>query len=128
MALGMAQEAVVNIPRGSAPYPDAGVETSGGNADTVKGDGVDLAVVALQGVQASALGYAPHLGHGIVAARDDNIGHDLQTPHTSLVTDEHVSTQARPNVPHAERRIPGTRDGRISVRHLKAAHRRRVAP
>ena len=46
---------------------------------------------------------------------------DLQTPHTSLVADEHVSTQTVLDIPDTKGRIPRSGDGGIRIRHLEAS-------
>lgn len=108
------------------PDPDARVQRSSGDPDSIKGDGVDLAEVALQRPETSSLGDAPHSSRGVVAARHDNVVFDLQTSHAGLMADEHVLAESSLDVPDAQRRVSRARDGQSVVGHLQASHGRRV--
>lgn len=84
----------MDIPVLWIPYPHAGIQTAGGNSLAVKGDGVDLAEVALQGAQALAGLDVPDFGGRVVASGYYEIAVDLQASYTRLVAHEYACTVA----------------------------------
>lgn len=91
-----------NLPCAGVPDPDAGVQTACSDSRTIECDGIDLAVVALQCVQASAFGDAPDFGCCIVTSRYNNISLDLQASDTSLMAHKNISAKASSNIPDSK--------------------------
>ena len=110
-----------SLPSSGVPNPHAGIQTSGCYTVAIEGNRVNLAVVTLKCMQAAALRNTPDLGGSVVTARNNDIAMDLQTPHTSLMTDENISAHAVLDIPDSKGRIPGSGDGSVRVRHLKAS-------
>lgn len=110
----------------NVPYPDARVETPGGDPLAIKSNCIDMAVVALESVQTPALRDAPYLGRGVVTPRDNNVTLDLQAADARLVTHENIPANSGVDIPYPEGSIAGPRDGRVCIRHLEAANRRGV--
>lgn len=61
----------------SIPNTDASVKTSCDNPVPVKGDGIDLAEMSSQSVQALSLGDAPDLRSGVITTRHHDIASNL---------------------------------------------------
>lgn len=88
----------------------------------VKCDGIDLAVVALEGMQASALGDAPNSSSGVVATGNNNIALNFKAADTSLMTHKDITAEARPDIPNSESCVSRARDCRVCIGHLETAH------
>ena len=72
--------------------------------------------------ETSAVGDAPDLGDGVVAAGHDEVSVHCETAHAGLMTDEDVLAQARVDVPDPQRRIARAGDGVPVLGHLQASH------
>lgn len=92
----------INLPIVRIPYPDTGVQTARRNFLAVKSNRIDLAEMSRKGPQALALGYAPDFCSRVVASRHNNIAVYLETPDTSLVSDENVFAKTLVQVPNAK--------------------------
>ncbi len=111
-----------SLPSVRVPYPDARVEAARCHPLTIKSDGVNVAVVALESVQATALRDAPNLCRRIVAARNQKITLDFQAADARLMADKHILAKTGRDVPYPESRVPGPRYRRGGVGHLEAAN------
>ena len=94
----------------------------------VKGDGVDLAIMALEDMDAAPFGDAPYPCGGVVTAGNNNVAPYLEATDTSLMPDEDVSAVTGLDVPNPESRISRAGNGSSRIRHLQAPDCRRVAP
>lgn len=108
------------------PDADIGIQASGHDTPAVEGDGVDLAEVSLQCLDAAALRDAPDLRSSVVTTRHDNVSLDLEAPDASLVPHKHISAESRSDIPYPQRRIARARYRRVGIRHLQAADCRGV--
>jgi hypothetical protein len=88
------------------PDTDVGVEASSDDTVAIEGDGVDLAEVTLEGLDAATSVDVPDLGRGVVASGDDNVALDLKATDTSSVADEDMAANAVANVPDTKGSIP----------------------
>ena len=104
-----------NLPSMSIPDTDAGIKTSRNNPVPVKGDGINLAEMPGQSVQALSLGDAPDLRSGVITTRHHYITSDLQAPNASLVPDKNVPADALTNVPDPQRRVARAGNSRIRI-------------
>lgn len=116
-----------DLPVSGVPDPDTCVQTACRDFFPIESNGVDLAEVAGECAQALALGDAPDLRCGIIAARNNNVAVDLQTPDASLVADQHVLADALLQIPDSQCRVSRARDCSISIRHLQTSNSRRVS-
>lgn len=97
------------------PDAHAGVETASCDPLSVKGDGVDLAEVAVQCAQAPSLGDTPDPGCRIVATGNYNIAVDLQAPDTGQMANENVLAESGLDIPYPQRCISRPRYRRVGI-------------
>lgn len=102
----------------SVPYSDAGIKTTGHHSLAVKRNGIDLAKVTSESMQASTFGNTPNLGGSVIASRHNNVSLDFQASNTGLVTNQDVPTYTLPDIPHSQVSISRARNGSVCVRHL----------
>jgi hypothetical protein len=103
---GKAEERACNSRGAGIPDTDVGVEASSDDTVAIEGDGVDLAEVTLEGLDAATSVDVPDLGRGVVASGDDNVALDLEATDTSSVADEDMAANAVANVPDTKGGIP----------------------
>ena len=110
------------------PDAHACVQTASRDPLSVKGDGVDLAKVAVQCAQAPSLRNAPDPGRRIVTARNYNIAVDLQAPDAGQMANKNVLAESSLDIPYPQRGISRPRYRRVGIGHLQASHSRRMTP
>lgn len=92
---------LTNLPRGRVPNPDVRVKTARDDSLAIKGDGIDLAEMALQSLKAAAFRDAPYASKGIVATGYNNVTLNLKASNARLMANENVLAKTSPDIPDA---------------------------